>query len=340
MSIFLDHKYVNLVSSRLDKFKRKNQKTYNCRCIFCGDSSKSKIKARGYFYQKENSIFYKCFNCLVGYTLATFLKNVDPKLYEEYTFDKYREGSNAAIKKPEFEFEWKKPCSTSEGDKTLSGLDKISDLPSNHIAVKYLQARQIPEEFFDKLYFTDDFKGLIDRIEPENQYQLKEMDKRIVIPFFDFDGKKVNAIQGRVLEKYGIRYITIKVDKDAPKLFGLERIDVQNPVYLVEGPFDSLFLPNALASAGAVLGNKDLSNYGTLVFVYDNEPRNRQILEAMVAAADKGYKVCVWPETIKEKDINDMILSGMSKKGIKQIIDSNTFSGLEARIKITEWKRC
>ncbi len=341
MSIFLDKKYISLVSSRLEKFKWKSSKLANCRCPFCGDSAKNANKMRGYFYQKGNSCFYKCFNCLKSYTIGTFLKHIDPKLLEEYTFDKYREGSNSSLKKPEFEFEWKKPWENhTEPIEFLSDLDRICDLPKDHIAVKYLVNRQIPEEFFNKLYFTQDFKGLIDKIEPENAYHLQEKEQRIVIPFFDSDGKKVIAVQGRALNKKGIRYITIKVDKDAPKIFGLERVDVQNRVFMVEGPFDAMFLHNSIASAGAILGNQDLSNYRDLVFVYDNEPRNRQIVETMVQQADKGYKVCVWPDTIKDKDINDMVLSGRPSEEIMDIIEKNTFSGLEARIKITEWRRC
>ena len=76
MSIYVDKKYINLVSSSLDKFKWKSESIANCRCAICGDSSKSKIKARGYFYSKGNDFFYKCHNCNFSTNLYNFTKYV------------------------------------------------------------------------------------------------------------------------------------------------------------------------------------------------------------------------------------------------------------------------
>ena len=73
--------------------------------------------------------------------------------------------------------------------------------------------------------------------------------------------------------------------------------------------------------------------------MYDNEPRNKDIVKRIGAAINKGFNVCIWPESLKHKDINDMIMSGLSEKNIVDIIDSNTYNGLTAMLKFTEWKK-
>lgn len=345
MSLFIDHQFVSQVGPRLDRFKRKNLKTYNFRCPFCNDSEKSKIKARGYFYVRGNDIFYKCHNCFKSWTLGHFLKEFDPQLYERYVFDRYTKGENGHSNyvKPTFsEFVFKPDFSDSTGSSPtndgniLHDLSTIDALPDYHRAKKYLISRQIPKEFLDQFFWCDDFKRLAEKVDPE-LHSLRENEERIIIPFFDAE-KNLIAIQGRILGDVGLRYITIKVNKNAPKLFGMDKVDLSRRVYIFEGPIDSLFIPNSIATAGASLA--ELSIIPNRVFVYDNERRKTEIVEAMVKKANDNEEVVVWPDTIPEKDINAMILAGKTPTELISILEDYTFKGLQARVKITEWRRC
>ena len=49
--------------------------------------------------------------------------------------------------------------------------------------------------------------------------------------------------------------------------------------------------------------------------------------------------VCIWPKTVKEKDINDMVLSGVSPKVIEDTINKNKFSGLSAKMALSDWSK-
>ena len=158
---------------------------------------------------------------------------------------------------------------------------------------------------------------------------------RLVIPFFDKSGKMF-AYQGRAFGNEQPRYITLKLEENKEKIYGLERIDFDSHVYVVEGPLDSLFLDNCLAVAGADL---DLINSepSTTTAIYDNEPRNRHTIDRMFKSVDKGYNVVVWPSDLDHKDINDMVLAGYHD--IQGFIKARTFGGLQAYLKINEWKR-
>ena len=125
------------------------------------------------------------------------------------------------------------------------------------------------------------------------------------------------------------------LDEDAPKIYGLERVNKSDAIYVVEGPFDSLFLENCVAMAGADLDLRSLgwSNY---ICVYDNEPRNREIVKRISKSIDRGDKVVIWPKHIQQKDINDMYLAGHN---VLDLVKSNTCQGLNAKAKLNNWKR-
>jgi len=339
VSLFIDHNYIAQISSRLDRFKRKTQRSYNFRCPFCHDSSKSKIKARGYFFTKGNNISFYCHNCLQSKSFSQFLKEFDPSLYEKYIFENYRE-KNPEEKKENFdEFNFKPEFKEHLVVDILSGCTNIDELPLDHYARKYIQGRQIPKVFWKDIWYVPDFKELVDKVEPENEYNLKPKDPRIIFPFRDKE-KRITAIQGRSFQNRGLRFIIVKIDKDSPKVFGLDRVDPENRVYICEGTVDSFFLTNAIACAGSHLCSYILPNCHDMVYLLDNEPRNKAIIDQMKKIADSGKKLCVWPETVGEKDINDLILAGYTSEKIVKIINANTYTGLSARIAINEWKRC
>ena len=324
--LHLDRKYISLVSLRLDKFK-KQETTYNFRCPYCGDSKKNKNRARGYFFQKKGSYIFKCHNCGVGRTLPNFLKDHDPKLYGEYVLEAYREGSSGKgtkIPLPEFKFE--QPRFQKN---IFSNLQKISDLNKTHIARRYLEARKLP---IDSFYFAPKFKEWTNthkKVFKDTRYD----ESRIIIPLKDKDG--VFGYQGRsVYPQSQIRYITVMLDDSKTKIYGMDRVNENETIYVTEGPFDSHFITNAIAMCGS---DVDLSSFNNqYVFIYDNEPRNREIVTKIEATIKRGDKVVIFPNSIQEKDLNDMVLAGHD---VQSMVESNTYQGLEATLKFTQWKK-
>ena len=341
MSIWIDSKYVGLVSARLEQFKRKDGNLYNFRCPVCGDSQKNKLKARGYIFEKEGSLIFKCHNCGAGSSLGNFIKSLDPQLYKEYSLETFGEKQGNSVPKlqetaPDItKIVWPKYL---KGTSPLKGLKKLSQLPFNHPAKKYCVKRKIPNKFHAKLFYTPKFQQWVNTYIPGKFAEGVKDEPRLIIPFLDYDGTFYGC-QGRSFNpKSTLRYITILTDESKPKVFGLHGLDPDKTIYVTEGPIDSMFLPNAVAMAGADISTMPFDK-DKVVIVYDNEPRNAEIVKRMNKMIDAGYKICFWPGNIQQKDINDMILSGLQEPDIKLIIDNNTFKGLEARMQMTIWKR-
>jgi hypothetical protein len=277
-----------------------------------------------------------CHNCGVSTTFYNFLKQVDPSLLQEYQLERYKNGEtgNNNYPKPDFE-EYKAEKPTFK--KSLE-LPTIDSLPEAHFAKSYVQQRRIPQTFWSQLYYAEDFATFIQNlgIEKEN---LHKDDKRLVIPFYDKE-KNLVAIQGRSLGESKLRYITLKLHDDNKKVFGLDRIDEDKLIYVVEGPIDSMFLENAVATADSNLESiTDVLDKSKVALVFDNEPRNKEIVAKMEKAIDNHFNVVIWPEMIEKKDINDMILDGFSPDEIQDIIDNNTFVNLRAKMEFVSWKK-
>jgi len=318
----IDDKFINLLSTRLEKFKKVKPSLYNCRCPICGDSQKNKSKARGYFYNIKNNTNYKCHNCGVNLSFNNFLKQVDPVLHRQYSIDKFKTGNtgkNFVVEEPKFDF--KKP-------KFQPKLN-LPRATENEEAKKYLESRKLNP---NKFYYSEKFKSWVNSIQ-HTFSDLKYEESRIVIPLF-YNNKLV-GLQGRSLNSKSIKYITIMLDADAPKIYGLDEVQKNKTVYITEGPFDSTFILNSIALCGAD-GDLDKWNICNRVWIYDNEPRNAEIHKRIKKCIDNSEKVVIWPETIKCKDINDMVLSGLN---VQSVIESNTYSGLEAKLKFTTWKK-
>lgn len=325
---FIDRKYISLLSSQLQKFSRKKEDLYNFRCPYCGDSQRNRNRTRGYLYRVKNDFLFKCHNCGVGTTFVNFLKQNAPLLYDEYLLERYREGltgKGSVAPTPQFNFkvpQFKKNI--------FSELETIQDLNTTHPARKYLERRKLPPEYLSKLYYCPKFKEWTNKHKPTFK-DTKYDESRIIIPMLTKDG--VIGFQGRALYQSAIRYITVMLNDDSPKIYGLDKIDDSKKVYITEGPFDSLFLDNSIAMCGA---DVNVSQYTwQKIYIYDNEPRNRQIADRMSKTIDNGNEIVIWPSQIKEKDINDMVLAGHE---VKSVVECNTYKGLEAKLKFTDWK--
>lgn len=330
MSEWIDRKYAGIISNRLDRFVVKSNQPYtaNFRCPICGDSQKSKWKARGYFFSKKGGIFYKCHNCSFSGNLNSFLKNVDPTLHKQYVFETFAEGkqSNTAVSPFDFSRPKFKP-------KTI--LDDLFVPVKGTPAEDYLRARKVPEKVWSSLYYVDDSQKLEDL---SNKYKDRVLgsDPRLVIPFYDVKDNLI-AVNCRAIEDCRLRYITVKIDDNAPMVYNLNKVDQSKPVYVTEGPIDSMFLDNSVA-----VGSSDLNavskvlDRDKVVLVFDNQPRNKQLVQVMEQAIGM-YKMVVWPSSIQQKDINEMVLSGVDN--IQHIIDNNTLEGLALSVRLNQWKK-
>ncbi len=329
---YVEDKYIRFLNTRLDKFKNVKSGLYNFRCPYCGDSQKHRNKARGYFFLKKSEYIFKCHNCGIGRSLGNFLKDHAPDLHDQFILEKYRAGATGKGRHtPNPKYKSNKPNFTSK----VVDLQSISELNKKHPAREYLERRQIPQEKLSSLYYTERFKTWINSKKPNTFQSLQNDRPRIIIPLIDRDGKWF-GVQGRsLLPKSTMRYITILFDDDKQKVFGLNNVNESEPVYVVEGPFDSLFLDNSIAMAGSDIDCRTFG-WSDYIWVYDNEPRNRQIVERLTKSIDRGEKVVIWPQQVTEKDINDMILVGNDPQ---TIIKTNTYQGIQAKIKLTEWKR-
>lgn len=340
---WLDSKYSLLVSGQLERFRRVKD-NFNFRCPICNDSQKSKSKARGWILTgKDNKTRFYCHNCSASLPFSKFLEQVSPGLYMDYRKEKIQEKRLGKANVIGVEPEYKSEPVKFSGD-AFKGLKKISQLDVQHPAKQFISNRLIPSEFHYKIFYCSKFKEWVNKLIPGKftEQSLKFEESRIVIPFHDGKGKLI-GFQGRtLLGQDTVRYITIMLDEDAPKMFGLDSINPNKRVYLLEGPFDSMFLPNSLASAGGRLdSNLDLISISksNIIVVYDNEPRNREIIRQMERAIDNDMNIVVWPDYVHEKDINDMVLAGRSSADIKRIIDTHYYKGLRAKLELTKWKK-
>ena len=318
----VDSKFIGLVSPKLQKFKRVKADLYNFRCPICGDSKKNKSKTRGYLYAVKANTNFKCHNCGASMSLNNFLKQVDPAVHKQYVMEKFKEGHTGrsfVTEEPEFKFEAPK-------FKKKLKLPKASENPKSS---GYLTARKLNP---DNFYYAEHFKKFVNSLKPTFD-DTKHDEERIIIPLYY--EKNLIGLQGRSINPNPVKYITVMLDDDAPKIYGLDNIRRDAPVYITEGPFDSTFIRNAIAMCGA---DADISRWGISnpVWIYDNEPRNREITNRISKTIDSGQSVVIWPESIDDKDINDMVMSGLD---VQSVIESNTYSGLEAKLKFTTWKK-
>ena len=327
--MYTEIKYLNMLSSRLQKFKKKADFLWNFRCPICGDSKTNKNKARGFVFQLKGKLLYKCHNCQYSVPFPKLLEDMDPVLYKQYRMEKFKDSKKPKIDMRKVE----KVVSTTPVFKPrdiLDDLTPIDNLNNSHPAKEYLLTRQLPTQ---ALYFTEKFKEWTNSVKPNTFQDITQDEPRIIIPFIDKEGV-VFGYQGRSLSNDGLRYITILIDEERPKIFGMNRIDYDKTVFITEGPFDSLLLKNAVAMAGADVSNLDLD--WDSVFVYDNEPRNTQITDRIKRHIDDGHRVVIWPSNIKEKDINDMFLAGHP---VVDLVKLNTYEGLTAKLKFNDWKK-
>jgi len=337
---WIESKYIGLISSRLAGFKRKSASLYNFRCPICGDSKKSKTKARGWIFEKSGSVRFFCHNCGASMNLARFIQTIDPAIYTEMKLERMRGGVDSFVQKPPSMALNFRPV--FEKSNALARLTRVSALHHDDPIKRYVVSRMIPPESHYRLFVADEFCKYVNGLIPGkfSDSALAADERRLVIPFID-SKSKVHALQGRSLNDRSLtRYITIVLDDSVPKIFGLDTLK-PGKTYVVEGPIDSLFLKNSIATAGGdLMLAASVVDRNDMVIVYDNERRSKETVDKMKKAIRQGFKVCFWPENILYKDVNDMVkYATMSGDQIARVIDENTHVGLKAEMELSRWKR-
>ncbi len=339
--LYIDAKYASILGTQLRNFRTVKPYLWNFSCPVCGDSTTKKTKARGYLFQLKTELVYKCHNCGLSCNFGNLLKRVNSSLYDEYVLERYKENASKYTDHKDvgkFVPETKTVAVEWE-DEILSSLKRLDKLDREHPAVKYLIKRQIPEKFWSKLYFAPKFKAFVNSVEPKFQEPIVDEHPRMIIPYFNKHGKCF-AFQGRAYGDEQPKYYTIKVGENVEKIYGLDRVDYAKRIYVVEGPIDSLFLPNAIAVSGASFDTPTIRQLLTnATIVMDNEPRNKDIVKQMSKYIDSGFSVVMYPDNVQEKDINDMILAGRKPEEVLDLINTNTFSGMEAKLKFADWRK-
>ena len=330
--LWVDKKYLRLIASRFRNSKWKNEDLLNHACPYCGDSEKNPHKARGYHFVYKETFIFKCHNCGESKSFAKFLKEQDNTLWKQYAVEKFYKKNLTFDTIPV-----KTTPSPNLGTNLLEqvGCKKAIDVKQ---AIDYLNHRQIPKHHWDDLYHISNSQSLTSL-----DYKYKERvfgnDPRLIFPFYTRQGKLI-GISGRALNNNKLRYLTLKFDDTHSLIYGLRTVDYNKRVYVTEGPIDSLFLPNSIAVAGSDFSKlKTVVPVEQAVVIFDNEARSPEVVNKISKLIDDDFKVCIWPKTIRQKDINDMVLNGSSPNIIIDTINKNSFSGLKAKMALSDWSK-
>lgn len=344
MSLYIDVKYLNQISLRLPLFKRKGNYLYNCRCIICGDSQTKKNRARGYFYKQGNDLFYKCHNCDASQHFGTFLKNFDQGLYREYALERYANGENRKAHsnpEPELKTQFEQPVFETRPEPNLLDtlLTRVDTLSADHECRQFCDSRQIPADQLSRLYYIDNIKN-IEQLSERYKNTVQGTEPRLVIPFRNRQGRLV-GVTCRGLRDETLRYITVRINETDSLVFGLDDLDETKATYAVEGPIDSLFIPNSIAVGGTGFNKLDVLGLAKtqLTVIIDNQPRNTEVCKVYHKLIRDGYRVFIWPPYTQAKDINDLVKLGVKGQALLNLINDHSYAGLTAMTMFNQWKK-
>lgn len=329
MSSFIQKQYINRISYTLDQFKWEKDNLANCRCPICGDSQKSKYKARFYFYEFKGNYSVKCHNCGYGSGFVNFLKDYNKELAKEYRLE-------AIQLKGDFKNSYRTRSneSTDTGHKVLSLCKPLKELTPNHPAIQFVAGRKIPPSKAAGLFYVEDVNTILKVLDKK---QLDKPSPRVVIPFINQMGHAFAAQMRAIDPSDKKRYISLRWDYQTNPYYGQDTVDPNKPVLITEGPFDSMFLSNSVAMAGSGVSAKIYLNQ---IFVFDNEPRNKEIISLMRKRSGEGNKVTVWGDCpFYGKDINEMVLNGANPEHIQEYIMEHSYDPLRFPVMLHQWKK-
>jgi hypothetical protein len=253
-------------------------------------------------------------------------------LYHEYILERLKSENKRLPVQEE-------PPKQKPVEAVLEPFKTISELPPEHMAYQWCINRKLPKKALESIFFVPKFPEFVNSCITGKLLQI-ENSPRLLIPFYYYDDTLI-GYQGRALDDSKTRYITIHLNHDHPLIYGLDKVNLNKKFYVVEGPFDSMFLDNAIAVGSSALlagVNKLQCNKENAVFIFDNEKRNQEILKMMDKVIKSNHQIVIWPSHIKEKDINDMVLAGRTISEVQHIIERSIYTGLTAELKFAGWK--
>lgn len=334
---YVEEEYAELALSKQLKYKKiTNSSAFKlrCRCPVCGDSKSDENKARFWARGVDDTVLLHCFNCEYSANIVRYLKEYEEELYREYLVEK---------RKSQFTYTPPKKEESKPKEKAyveyLPYSVRIDTLSEDNKIVQYIKKRKLPSSAYSKIYFTKEWQKLVNEINP-GTYSYPRDEMRLVIPIFSKEGK-IESFQGRALKKDDSRkYITIKADENASKIYGLERVKEDNPIFVMEGPIDSLFIPNAIAITGGSLDLNEVPFPEKRIWVMDNEPRHPDTIKRMTKLVKAGEKVVFWDKwNVEGKDINEFVINGATRMNILQYILGNYESGLKAKLRLAKYAK-
>lgn len=308
---------------------------YQFKCNICGDGSKQGNK-RGHLrlYRTNGTQYwtYKCFNdgCRASgngeaWPGEFWLKYTAPHLYDNYISEllsENRKDYSEEIKKLEEKVAIEQRIVRQEKyNKEQKSLEYFIPIIDNNklckTAIDLCIKRLIPEEVWSKFFVALPGKGSV-------------YSNRMIIPFYD-NNEEIYYWQGRaLLEKQDPKYLNRLTDKDEA-IYNIFNIDKNKPVFITEGPIDSIFVENGIATLGLEVSEKMqniINTFDNVIYIFDGDKPGIKTAQKYI---QKGKKVFLWEKFIKDLklpirkkwDINDfMIFSDL--KGTKL-----TYSDLE-----------
>lgn len=349
---WVDTKYIGLMATRLDRYKQTGPTTHIFRCPYCGDSQKHTHKTRGYFYHIKDDVRFKCHNCGESRSLRDFIKDICPDLYRGYLFDFFGPSTQAA--KPLSEEKVPDAFKVSSKGMTLrfkkkegflSNFKPVAVLKPSNPGRAYVEKRMLPEKFWQSIYYVEDANDVFSRIDAYKHKEWKGQHDAIMVPFYsrEEDGFTTMFVQLRFLgDDPPIRYLTLELEGDI-KAWGLERVDPAKRVYILEGAFDAMFVENAVACAGADVGQLEsyLRSIGCedIVAVWDSDfAVNPDVRAKLENAVNNGMAVALIGPGLDGKDINEAVQKGMNPTSVMAYLDSRVFKGLDAQLELARYK--
>lgn len=326
MKVLVEQKYIGFLSSSLPKFKRIHDGLYEFQHS-CERSSSTKTRGRISRYPGQYQVY--CHNCGYSHTFSYFLRELNPTMYAQYRLEIFRGSSGAAVETPLF------VADPPAHGNTQIQFTSLLQLPSDNLSVSYAKRRMIPKKYWGRIGHVDNFCEFARKVDPNFNVPATP---RIIFPYYDAGGN-VFAISGRSLTPgEEPRYSNLTVDKSKEKIYGLWKVDLHREIIAVEGQIDSLFLDNAVGAAGMSYRKKFFKdNKDKLVICPDNDfVSNKQVRASLLKSIKEGAGVCLlYPKYAGFKDINDIIMSGVSSDELMCFISKNTKRGLAAELELT-----
>ena len=292
--------------------------TFQFACPFCRDSARVSSKKRGNFIFKPGPFYncYKCFNCNSFMSISKFFKEF---------------GENLPLSAVDY-LSKNRPVAYNSNILDNNGLSEVVECMFN---ASEIESCAVEKDFLVRAYrlhYIDvnsrPGQYLIGRcISNFSNFLYDPMSDSLII--LNCIKNKVISFQIRCITPNfkGRKYITIslkdiheKLLKDGmvindqlnsySMLFNLYNINPRKPLLATEGPIDSMFLPNCIATLGA---SKTVNIGLPLWYVYDSDEKGRK---ESIKKLSKGCHVFMWEKLKREYgfpdkskwDINDFII--------------------------------